>query len=75
MTMRYQNGITYTFHVGKSVAYVRFHNYGPQAVENFNRALGREILKAFEKEAGPYEKLGKAYQRGEGQKEGSRTNH
>ncbi len=54
--MRYQNGITYTFHVGECTAYVRLHNYGPQAVENFNKALGRELVRAYEKEAESHER-------------------
>ena len=69
--MRYQNGITYTFRVGKSIAYVRFHNYREEVVDNFNKALAHEALRAIEKEAGPYEKLGLAYQRGSGQEEGT----
>ena len=69
--MRYQNGITYTFHVGECTAFVRFHNYGPQAVQNFNEALGRELIRAYEKEANPIERLDLANQGSEGQKEGS----
>ena len=48
--MKYENDKTYTFHVGECVAYVRFHNYGPKAIENFNEALAREYLKKYELE-------------------------
>lgn len=46
--MRYKNGVTYTFKTGDCIANVRLHNYGEQAIRNFNESWGRELIRAYE---------------------------
>lgn len=58
--MEYRDGQTYTFHVGECTARVTLHNFTPAVKENFSRALGRELFKAYTERAGLNEGLHRA---------------
>lgn len=47
--MQYENGKPYIFRYGGCTLRVTLENFGPQAVENFNRALAYEKVKEYQK--------------------------
>lgn len=62
--MKYKNGVKYTFTSDKfpgCVAHVTLHNFGKQAVENFNRALAEGMVKAYKEEVEAIEGLSMAH--------------
>ena len=47
--MKYKNGVKYTFNFGGNVVCVTLRNFGPHVVENFNKTLAEEKVKAFQR--------------------------